>query len=95
MSKVKTVRITHFSLFFSTFFTRITARGIDGQRFTTTAPAKVTTKNGANRAGATPLFGCQSAQKFLRVAPALGGTSDQRVLRRRVGQPREVVRQHV
>ena len=44
---------------------------------------------------ATPLFGCQSAQKFLRVAPALGGTSDQRVLRRRVGQPQEVVRQHV
>ncbi len=95
VTNVKTARITHFSFFFSTFFTRSSAHGIDSQRFATTAPAKVTVQNAANRAGATPLFCGRAAQKFRGVAPALVGTSRQRILRGRVGQTREFVTQHV
>jgi len=81
VSKVKTVRITHFSFFFSTFFTWSSAHRIDSQRFATTAPAKVIAQNGANRAGATPLFCGRAAQKFRGVAPARADDSHRRVLR--------------
>jgi len=93
--QVKNVRITSCTFRPANFFTRRSAYGVCSQRFATTAPAKVTTQNRPKRAGATPLFGGRSAQKFGRVAPALVGTSRQRVLRGRVGQPREFVRQHV
>ncbi len=69
MSKVKTVRITHFSLFFSTFFTWSSAHRIDSQRFATTAPAKVTAQNGANRAGATPFFADEPPKSFVESLP--------------------------
>ncbi len=39
---MKNVRTTHFSFFFSTFFTRNSAHGVDSQRFAITAPAIVT-----------------------------------------------------
>jgi hypothetical protein len=71
VSRVKTVRITLFSFFFSIFFTRSSADGIDSRRLTTTAPVKVTAENAPNRAGATPLFCGRAAQKFRGVAPAL------------------------
>ena len=70
MVKVKTVRITHFSFFFSIFFTQRSAQGIDSRRFATTAPVKVTAQNAPNRAGATPLFRLSAAQKVRGVAPA-------------------------
>jgi hypothetical protein len=71
VSQVKRARITHFNFFFSTFFTTSSAHGVDSQRFATTAPAKVTAQNVANRAGATPLFRLPPAQKVRGVAPAL------------------------
>ena len=67
---MKTVRITHFSFFFSTFFTRSSAHGIDSQRFATTTPAKVTAQNTTNRAGATPLLFAVSRPKYRGIAPA-------------------------
>ena len=94
MSKVKTARITHFSFFFATFFTRNSAHGIHSERFATTALAKVTAQNGANRAGATPLFCARAAQKFPGVAPALPGASRRRSARLRM-QAQEFVRQNV
>jgi hypothetical protein len=57
------------------FFTRRAEYRIRFQLFTTTTAAKVTAQERSNRAGATPLFGGRSAQKFGRVAPALAGTS--------------------
>ncbi len=69
-SQVKTARITHFNFFFSTFFTQSSANGIDSQGFATTVSAKVTAQNGANWAGATPLFRLSAAQKVRGVAPA-------------------------
>jgi hypothetical protein len=69
-SQVKTARITHFNFFFSTFFTQSSAHGIDSQGFATTVSARVTAQNGANWAGATPLFRLSAAQKVRRVAPA-------------------------
>jgi hypothetical protein len=69
-SKVKNVRTTHFSFFFSTFFTRNSGHGIDGQRFATTVAGKVTAQNAPNRAGATPLLGAFSRPKFRGIAPA-------------------------
>jgi len=69
--RVKTVIITHFSFFFSIFFTQSTAHGIDSRKFATTVPVKVTAQNAPSRAGATPLFCGRAAQKFRGVAPAL------------------------
>lgn len=79
--KVKTVRITHGTFVFTTFFTRSAARGFYSQRFATTVPVKVAAQCGANRAGATPLFCGRAAQKFREVAPALAGTSRRRFAR--------------
>jgi hypothetical protein len=70
LSQVKKARITHFNFSFCTFFSPSWAYGIDSQRLATTVPAKVTAQNGANWAGATPLFCGRSAQKFRGVAPA-------------------------
>ena len=66
---MKNVRTTRFSSFFSTFFTRNSAHGIDSQRFAATVPAKVTAQNARNRAGATPLFCGRAAQKFVGSLP--------------------------
>ncbi len=63
------------------FFTRRLVCGIRSQRFATTTPTKVTAQKRSDRAGATPLFCGQSAQKFLGVAPALAGTSRRRLAR--------------
>ena len=60
---MKTVTITDCTFTFTTFFTRSSAHGIRSQRFGTTASAKVTAQNNANRAGATALFCERSAQK--------------------------------
>jgi len=70
VSQVKMARITHFNFAFCTFFTPRSAHGIDSQRFATTVSAKVTAQNGANWAGATPLFRLSAAQKVRGVAPA-------------------------
>ena len=88
VNKVKTARITHCTFRIANFFTRSYTYGIRSQAFATSTSANVTAQKRPNRAGATPLFGGRSAQKFGRVAPALAGTSRQRVLRGRVGSPR-------
>jgi hypothetical protein len=63
LSKVKTVRIAICT--FTTATSSPNARPTEFilKRFPTTTSAKVTAHNRANRAGATPLFGSQSAQK--------------------------------
>jgi hypothetical protein len=66
---VQKVRTTHFNPFFTNFFTRSSAHGMDSSRLATTAPTKVTVEKTPNRAGATPLFGGQSAQKFVGSLP--------------------------
>ncbi len=60
MSKVKTVRITHCTAVFN----RSLACGIRSQRFVATTSASVAAQNIPNRAGATPLFCGQSAQRL-------------------------------
>src|SRR6202166_445684 len=64
LNKVKTVRIAICT--FTTATSSPNARPTEFilKRFPTTTSAKVTAHNWANRAGATPLFGRQSAQKF-------------------------------
>ncbi len=75
MTQVKKVRITVCTFITANFFTRCSTYGIGSQVFATTASAKVTAPKRSNRAGATPLFCGQSAQKFRWVAPAFAGTS--------------------
>jgi hypothetical protein len=58
----------HFQI--GNFFTRRSADGTCSERFAKTEPPKLTAQNRANRAGATPLFCGESAQKFVGVAPA-------------------------
>ena len=70
VAKVKTVRITLFSFFFSTFFTRSSAHGIDSQGFAASVSAKVTAEKTPEWAGATPLFRLSAAQKVRGVTPA-------------------------
>ena len=64
MNKVKTVRIILCT--FRTATSSPNARPTEFilKRFPTTTSAKVTAQNRPNRAGTTPLFGSQSAQKF-------------------------------
>jgi hypothetical protein len=64
VTKVKTVRITLCT--FRTATSSPNARPTEFilKRFPTTTSAKATAQKRANRAGATPLFGSQSAQKF-------------------------------
>ena len=50
---MQNVRTTHFNFFFTTFFTRSSAHGIDGSRLAATASTKVTARKTLNRAGAT------------------------------------------
>ena len=64
MNKVKTVRITLCTFRIAKFFTRCSACAVRLQAFATTTSEKVTAQKSSNRAGATPLFGSQSAQKF-------------------------------
>jgi hypothetical protein len=64
MNKVKTVRITLCTFRIAKFFTRCSACAVRPQAFATTTSEKVTAQKSSNRAGATPLFGSQSAQKF-------------------------------
>jgi hypothetical protein len=66
---VQNVRTTHFNFFFTTFFIRSSAHRIVSSRLATTARTKVTVEKTPNRAGATPLFGGQSAQKFVGSLP--------------------------
>ena len=64
VNKVKTVRITLCTSRTATSspYARLTEFIL--KRFPTTTFAKITAQKRANRAGATPLFGSQSAQKF-------------------------------
>jgi hypothetical protein len=71
MNKVKTVRITLFNFVFSNFFTQGSTYGIHSLALATTTSANVTAQKRPNRAGATPLFCGQAAQKFRGVTPAL------------------------
>jgi hypothetical protein len=61
--KVKSVRITPCTFRTSTSSPNARPTEFILKRFPTTTSAKVTAQKRANRAGATPLFGSQSAQK--------------------------------
>jgi hypothetical protein len=69
----------HFQI--GNFFTLSSAYRIRSQRFARTASAKVAAQERSNRAGATPLFGGQSAQKFRGVTPALADAAHRCFLR--------------
>src|SRR5260370_11749093 len=64
VNKVKTVRITLCTFRTATSSTNDRPTEFSLKRFSTTTSAKVTAQKRANRAGANPLFGGQSAQKF-------------------------------
>ena len=66
VNKVKTVRIALCTFRTATSSPNARPREFILKRFPTTTSAKVTAQNRANRAGAgaTPLFGSQSVQKF-------------------------------
>jgi hypothetical protein len=68
---VKKVRITLCTLATANFFTRIGSEVLGNDINTKSRKAKVTVKKRPKRAGATPLFGGGSAQKFPGVTPAL------------------------
>jgi hypothetical protein len=68
---MKNVRTTHFSFVFSKFFNLWREQFLCGVGDREPAQAKVTVEKTPKRAGATPLFCAQAAQKFGGVAPAL------------------------
>jgi len=67
---MKNVRTTHFSIVFSEFFNLWREQFLCGVGDREPAQAKVTVEKTPKRAGATPLFCGQAAQKFGGVAPA-------------------------
>ena len=70
-SQVKRVRITFFSFVFSKFFTLLREQFLRSVEDRDAVKAKVTVEKTPKRAGATPLFRLQAAQKVRGVAPAL------------------------
>jgi hypothetical protein len=68
---VKTVRITLCTFGTANFFTLSSSEVFEGRRNTKREEKKVTVAKRQNRAGATPLFCGEAAQKFRGVAPAL------------------------
>jgi hypothetical protein len=81
VTRVKTAKIALCTFRIVNFFTRCSAYAVRPQAFATTTSSKVTAQKRSNRAGATPLFGGQSAQKFYGVTPALASTSRRRIAR--------------
>jgi len=55
-SNVKNVKDTHFSFFFSTFFTRTSVHGIDSQRFANTDPCESYRAKQTKSGGSDPTF---------------------------------------
>ncbi len=94
LRSVKKVRIALCTFGTGNFFTRRSTCGICSQGFAKSESAKVTVQKRLNRAGATPLFCGQSAQKFPGVAPALPGTYSRRFARWHAWS-QEFVKQHV
>ncbi len=88
VNQVKTVRITLCTFRTATSSPNARLTEFILKRFPTTTSAKVTVQKRANRAGATPLFGDQSAQKFCpgRSRPLLH--SGAHVFSSRAKQPR-------
>jgi len=70
-SRVKTVRIALCTFEIAKFFTERSSEVLRKRRNTKCGEKKVTVGKRANRAGATPLFRGQAAQRFFGVAPAL------------------------
>jgi hypothetical protein len=69
--RVKKVRLTLCTFGTANFFTRKSSEVFGRRRNTKCQEQKVTVAKRQNRAGATPLFCGQAAQKFRGVAPAL------------------------
>lgn len=57
--------------FFTKFFTSGIGKGLEPKDLAPTAKRKAAAEKSLNRAGATPLFGLQTAQNAFGVAPAL------------------------
>jgi hypothetical protein len=68
---MKTVKTTHFSFVFATFFPLWCEQYLGSVGDRKGMQPKVTVEKTLNRAGATPLFRLSAAQKVRGVAPAL------------------------
>ena len=91
---MKKVRLTLCTLGTASFFTLIVSEILESRRNATCEVRKLTVAKRQNRAGATPLFCGESAQKFCRVAPALRHEFPCRPFVHSHGNPQEEEKKH-